>query len=150
MYEADIRAAEEARQRAATLARQAQAQLEEERERKAREEAETLARQEQLRKHILEEKQKQHEEEEARRRAEEDRLRLEAEQDNIHDASSLIVPKPPARELKAYRALMDVRFFCLSIVSFVADCPINRKSSSKSCRPSSPPKSIPISCQTHK
>lgn len=109
--------AEDARQRAAALARQA----EEERIRKANEEAENLARQEVVRQQILQKKQRQQEEEEARRRAEEERLRLEHEQDNIHDASSLIVPKSPARELKAYRALMDVsepkRFWCFEFIN---------------------------------
>lgn len=103
-YEAEVRAAEEAHQRAILLARQA----EEERVRKEREEAENLARQEQLRKQLLEQKLKQQEEEEAKQRAETERLHLEAERNNIHDASSLIIPKPATRELQAYRELMTV------------------------------------------
>jgi nucleoporin GLE1 len=99
-----VRAAEEARQRVALLARQA----EEERARQAKEQAENLARQEQLRKQLLEQRLKQQEEEEARQRVEAERQRLEAEMDNIHDASSLIIPKPAARELQAYRELMTV------------------------------------------
>lgn len=99
-----MRAAEEAHQRAALLARQA----EEERARQAKEQAENLAHQEQLRKQLLEQRLKQQEEEEARQRAETERQRLEAEMDNIHDASSLIIPKPAARELQAYRELMTV------------------------------------------
>lgn len=83
-------------------------QAEEERLRRQKEDAENLARQEQQRQQILEQKLRQQEEAEAKRRADEEQMRLEAEQDNIHDASSLVVPKPPARELQAYRALMDV------------------------------------------
>lgn len=109
-----MRAEEEARQRALL---QAQQHAEEEAARRQAEEAEALAHEEMLRKHLMAQKQaelerKEQEERERQEVEEQERREAEAEAlDDLHDPIALVIPRSPIRELRAYRALMNVRGF---------------------------------------